>query len=745
MIDVSSRDQVFRIYETLFLDSPDAIALCDMNQVVVKVNPAFTELFGFSEYETVGRLLETLITPTPEMKAESDRLTARIAVREKVFTQTTRARKDGTVVPVSILGLTYRISANESLMFWNYRDISALVAAKRQVNEIERRFKVIFHNSPHPIFALDRDSLLTYMNPAMDDLFDLPGYKLVGLPLREITGPEEREEAVLKFSECAKGKIVSMEFNFADAKGIEKRGIVRAFPIQDADGEFDGVVCFMEDITERWQAEAELRQEKSKHKAMFELDPIPRFLLDSSKVRDMIETLKAYGIRDFLAYSDTHPAFIDECYGLIEIVDMNQAAMERFAISEKASLLGPVSLLSDKNRNPACMKRIIKAIAAEEEQFTYEDTKFPMHPEGSSPLHLLNTWTATRNADGLSSLFFLSMQDITPIKEAQLRTEESERQYRMLFENAGEGILAVDEQANIRIANPALEKMLGVGPRGMEGKSLFDFIDPSMASVARASFDRGKLGIPDSLELHLAHRDGTLIPVHVKATPVLDSKGNYLAGIGLFEDLRKIRHAESELRKQSALLRRVWHQTIRALSSTVERRDPYTAGHQRRVQKLALAISRKLRLEPGRRAGLNIAAIVHDIGKISIPAEILTKPGQLSSVEMQLIRTHPQTGFEILKAIEFPWPVAEIVCQHHEAFDGSGYPRGLSGEQILLEARIIGVADMVEATSSDRPYRPALGLGPALDQLRELRGTKYDPEVVDICLEVFSTGFSWET
>ena len=144
MLDLTSKNQAFKVYETLFLDSPDAIALCDMNQIVVKINPAFKQLFGFTESEAIGRPLDTLITPTPEMKAESDRLTSRIMIKEKVFTQTTRARKDGTLVPVSILGLTYRISENESLMFWNYRDLSTLVSARNRADEIERRFKAIF-------------------------------------------------------------------------------------------------------------------------------------------------------------------------------------------------------------------------------------------------------------------------------------------------------------------------------------------------------------------------------------------------------------------------------------------------------------------------------------------------------------------------------------------------------------------------------------------------------------------------
>lgn len=745
MLDLTSKNQAFKVYETLFLDSPDAIALCDMNQIVVKINPGFKQLFGFTESEAIGRPLDALITPTPEMKAESDRLTSRIKIKEKVFTQTTRARKDGTLVPVSILGLTYRISENESLMFWNYRDLSALVSARKRVDEIERRFKVIFQNSPFPIFALDKNARLSYMNSAMDDLFDLPGYKLIGLPLSEIAGPEEREEAVLKFRECAKGKIVSIECNYVDAKAAKRNGVVRGFPIQDKEGQFDGVICFLEDVTERKQAEKQLLLERNKYKALFEFDPIPRFLIDSSRLKNRIDDLKERGINDLKAYAESHPGFLEECYNLLEIVDVNLSAIKQFATPGKNALLGTMaSVLSQKNRNPEKMLHVITAISSELGQFSYEDQKYPKFPENARPFHLLHTWTRAQWDDSRSAFYYLSTLDITTVKEAQLQAEENEGRYRRLFENAQEGILAVDEQATITIANPAMEKMLGAKPHGLEGKSLFDLIEPGMVSLAKNSFEQGKQGNSDMLELTLLQEDGSSIPTYVKATPVLDSKGNLIAGVGMFEDLRPIKQAERALRNQSATLRRILHQTIRALSATIENRDPYTAGHQRRVQTLALAISRKMRLAPEKRAGLSIAALVHDIGKISIPAEILAKPNLLSPSEMLLIQTHPKVGFEILGKIDFPWPVAEIVYQHHEAYDGSGYPRGLSGDQILLEAKILSVADMIEATSSDRPYRPAMGIDHALEQLLKLRGAKYDPAIVDACVEVFEKGFSWE-
>lgn len=178
-------------------------------------------------------------------------------------------------------------------------------------------------------------------------------------------------------------------------------------------------------------------------------------------------------------------------------------------------------------------------------------------------------------------------------------------------------------------------------------------------------------------------------------------------------------------------------QTIQAVSLTIEKRDPYTAGHQWRVSRIAAEIAREMGMAPERLEGLRLAAMIHDIGKIYVPVEILNRPGRLSELEFNLIRTHPDVGYEIVRTIRSPWPLAETVRQHHERIDGSGYPQGLKGDDILLEARILAVADVVEAMASHRPYRAALGLDAALAEIRRGYGTIYDAEAAAACLRLF--------
>ncbi len=205
----------------------------------------------------------------------------------------------------------------------------------------------------------------------------------------------------------------------------------------------------------------------------------------------------------------------------------------------------------------------------------------------------------------------------------------------------------------------------------------------------------------------------------------------------LKQDITKRKQTEQEIKQSYENLQKNMEDTISIMAKMVETRDPYTAGHQQRVSKLATSIAQEMILSPDKIEGIRIAALVHDIGKISMPAEILSKPCKLNEMEFDLIKNHPKIGYDILRKIDFPWPLAELILQHHERRDGSGYPSGLKGDEILLEAKIIAVADVVEAMSSHRPYRPALGIDRALEEISQNKGIFYDPEVVDACLRLF--------
>ncbi|MDP3876002.1 MAG: response regulator [Methylobacter sp.] len=222
-------------------------------------------------------------------------------------------------------------------------------------------------------------------------------------------------------------------------------------------------------------------------------------------------------------------------------------------------------------------------------------------------------------------------------------------------------------------------------------------------------------------------------------------RSELLARVRTHLELNNLRHnlkdlvieRSSELIESEKKLRLSLVDSISAIASIVEMRDPYTAGHQRRVAQIAVAISKQLQLPEDRIEGVHLASVVHDVGKIKVPAEILSKPGRLTVNEFNLIKEHSQTGHDIIKSIDYPWEIAEIVLQHHERLDGSGYPNGLKGDEILLEAQIIAVADVVESMMSHRPYRAGLGVDAALEEIFLHRGNYFNTDVVDICIRLF--------
>jgi len=230
-----------------------------------------------------------------------------------------------------------------------------------------------------------------------------------------------------------------------------------------------------------------------------------------------------------------------------------------------------------------------------------------------------------------------------------------------------------------------------------------------------------------------------------KKGPLLEQMADDLAfGVQTLRTRQERDRAVKQDREHLNQLQASLHEMVAAVSKMVEVRDPYTAGHQMRVAELAVAIGTRQGLDKNKLEGIRMGGIIHDIGKIHVPMEILSKPGRLSEVEYLIIREHPEIGHEILKGIHFTWPVADIAYQHHERMDGSGYPQGLQGEEICLEARIIAVADVVESMHSSRPYRPGLGPVKALDEIRKNRSILYDTHVVDACLALFAEGFAWK-
>ncbi len=305
-------------------------------------------------------------------------------------------------------------------------------------------------------------------------------------------------------------------------------------------------------------------------------------------------------------------------------------------------------------------------------------------------------------------------------------------------------IFAVDREGSILVWNQAAENLFGWAEREILGQTN-PIVPEEQEEKFRELRDRALAGeIYTGMELRVRRKDGSPVDISVSTAPLPDESGLIVGLMAVVADISERKRMEEALRESLRKSHRLFDEMIHALASAVEKRDPYTAGHQQRVARLAGAIAGEMGLPAEKINGIRTAASVHDIGKLSIPAEILSKPGRLSDIEMSLIKTHSQAGYEILAGIEFPWPIARIVQQHHERNDGTGYPWGIAGGAILQEARILTVADVVEAMASYRPYRPANGIAPALAEIKAHSGSRYAPEVVAACLTLFDKGFKLE-
>lgn len=336
--------------------------------------------------------------------------------------------------------------------------------------------------------------------------------------------------------------------------------------------------------------------------------------------------------------------------------------------------------------------------------------------------------------------------DITDFKLAKEAGESEKRKALALFEHSPEPILASWDGKLISDVNDAFCQISCLSKEEITGRSFAEefCFHPAEGSVNMAELiEKTAAGKSAVAEGAFRTRCGADLYLSILALPVpngLDGKrGLYL----FFRDLTEIKEKERELTANMEKLNRAFSQTVEVLAQTVESRDPYTAGHQRRTALLSDAIAERMGLDDESRRGLYLAAAIHDVGKISVPAEILSKPGALQPVEMNLVKTHSEEGYIILKKADFPWRLAKIVRQHHERLDGSGYPLGLKGDEILPEAKILAVADVVEAMASHRPYRPSLGAEAALSFVEESSGNLFDPLVVKACRDVFKDGFDF--
>ncbi len=335
-------------------------------------------------------------------------------------------------------------------------------------------------------------------------------------------------------------------------------------------------------------------------------------------------------------------------------------------------------------------------------------------------------------------------RDITELRQAQKALSENEDRYRDLVENSQDLIYTHDLEGNLLSVNETPVRLLGYSRESLLRMNLSDLLITELRDQLGAYLNEIQSRGQASGIMRLQTAGGRTCYWEYNNTLRTEGVTEPIVR-GMAHDVTERMRAEKEVRETLKKLRSAMGGIIQAMMLTVESRDPYTAGHQKRVSNLARAIAQEIGMPKDQIEAIRMAGMVHDLGKISVPSEILSKPSRLSDIEFKLIKVHPQTSYDILKDIDFPWPIARIVLQHHERMDGSGYPAGLKGDEILMEAKVLMVADVVEAIASHRPYRPAFGIEEALEEIEKNKGTLYDNAVADACLRLFrEKGFQLE-
>ena len=704
LLDITEQKQVQEAlqeseekYRTMIEHSNDMIWKLDEQGNFTYYNKRAEEISGYNLREWLGKSFAPLLHPED------------LPAIQKVFLETMKGnpqqyevrvyRKDRSIFVLSVNTVPLFKSGKVVGTVSFGRDITEQKRAQEALQESEEKYRTMIEHSNDMIWTLNLEGNFTYVNKRAEQI---SGHKLddgFGKHFATLIPPEDLPRIQKVFLETMSGKSQHYEVNV-----YKKGGSVFVLSVNTAplfkSGKIVGTVSFGRDITEQKRAQEALQESEEKYRTMIEHS------------NDMIWTLNLEG----------NFTYVNKRAEQISGHKLDDGFGKHFA-----TLIPPEDL-------PRIQKVFLETMSGKSQHYEVN-----VYKKGGSVFVLsVNTAPLFKSGKIVGTVSF--GRDITKQKQTQEALGKSEEKYKTFVNNVNVGIYrnTVGPKGKFIEANPAVIKMFGY-------ESKDEFLSIDVADLYQNPEDRERFnekmlanGFVRDEELQLKKKDGKPIFCSVVAVVVKDKQGKIKYYDGIIEDITKRKKVEQELKTSYKKLKKILNGTINALASTTEKRDPYTAGHQQRVTQLACVIAREMGFSEERIEGMRMACMVHDIGKIYVAAEILNKPVRLTDIEMALIKTHCQIGYEILKTIEFPWPIAEVVLQHHERMDGSGYPQGLKGKDILHEAKILAVVDVVEAMSSHRPYRSSFGVDLALNEIKENRGKLYDPEIVDVCLKLFT-------
>lgn len=586
-------------------------------------------------------------------------------------------------------------------------------------------------------------------NDRLCEILGYPREQLLQKTWTEMTHPDDLAADLAQFEKVMHGEAdcYAMDKRFLRPDGSTVYAAIDVRAVRRPDRSIEHFICTVQDISERKQRELDLGRERNLYAALSATNEAIIRLRDHDAIFGTICRVAVekagfafawIGLVDAESQQVRPAARFGDDHGYIEQlqISINPEKTEGRGVTGLVVREGKYRIVNDIP-NTSFMR---PWHAAAQRAGVQSSAAFPIR-RGGQVVGTLNLYARQRDyfdADivGLLDEMAADISHALDFIENEQRLRESETKFKGLVEQSLVGIFIVD-RSTVVYANPRTAEILGYAPDEIAGTPLQALIHPDERPAVADRIDAVLSGRhPDVRhEFRALRKDGSI--VHIGAHGSRTEYRGRAVAIGVLQDITQRLQSEQQIAGYVAQLERSISHTVDAISQIVELRDPYTSGHERRVGDLAAAIGRELGLDEQRTTGLRIAGNVHDVGKVTIPAEILSKPGKLSAAEYAIVKTHAEKGYDILKGIDFPWPVARTVLQHHERLDGSGYPRGLKGEEIMLEARILAVADTLESMSTHRPYRPALGIEEALREILAHAGSHYDPQVVAVAQRLF--------
>jgi len=638
-----------------------------------------------------------------------------------------------------------------------FKDIVEHKEADKGLKDSEEKYRTVFKNTGTATVILEENTVISMANGQFEKLSGYSKEEIENkMKWTDFVIPEDLE--IMKKYHIARRKArenppTEYEFHFIDKKGNVKNIFLKIGIIPNTKKS----VASLMDITERKQAEERVKHLNLVLRAIRNVNQ----LIVKEKNRERLLKGACNNLVETRGYYSAWIALLNE-----------SGKLETYAEAGIGKAILPMVETLKKGELIVCGKKALKqqeVVTIKDPASTCLECPLKKHHSGRRAMTirleydgkvygLMSVAISDHLADDQEeqSLFKEVAEDIAfsihniELDEERKQAEENLKNIKdeleMLLDSVPAIIFYKDIEGRIIRANKALADSLKVPIKDIVGKTTEELFPKEQAENMRK--DDKEVMISGKSKRNIIQPyttpDGIRYLISDKV-PYRDKEGKVTGVIGLAKDITVQKKSEEELQQSYQRLKKTMDAAIDTMSRIIEAKDPYTSNHQHRVCQLAVPLARELHLTEDRVEGIRIASLIHDIGKIGLPTEILSKPGKLTDIEFSLIKDHSQIGYDILKSIEFSYPIAEIVLQHHERLNSSGYPNNLKGDEILLEAKIIGVADVVEAMSSFRPYRPALGIDAALEEISKNKGILYDPEVVDACIKLFKEkGFKFE-